>query len=72
MEQVNNLLIEMLTDLLAIDLNAVRDDNGDFELPRQHITREQLETTVAMIYDVITVAEVEKFGNKLMEDEYGK
>lgn len=72
MMKEDSIVTELLTDMLAKDLDMIRDENGDYELPQQHITREYLETIASMIYETITVIEIEKFGEKLMEVNNGK
>ena len=66
---LDSIMVELLSDMLASELNAVRDENGDYELPRQSISREQIETIASMMYEAITFIEIERLGKKLLEDE---
>ena len=61
-------MVELLSDMLSSELNAVRDENGDYELPRQTVSREQIETIASMMYEAVTIVEIERLGKKLSED----
>ena len=65
---LDNIMVELLSDMLASELNAVRDESGDYELPRQSVSREQVETIASMMYEAITFIEIERLGKKLLED----
>lgn len=66
---LDNIMVELLSDMLATELNAVRDENGDYELPSQSVSREQLETIASMMYESVTIIEIERLGKKLLEEK---
>ena len=66
----DSIVVELLAELLATEFSMVRDDNGNYEMTCQHVTREQLETITSVMYDAITLVEIEKFGKKLLEENH--
>ena len=65
----DSIIVELLAEMLAVELHAIRDDNGDCEIPCQHVSRERLETITSVMYEAITVTEIERFGKKLIGDD---